>query len=676
MQHFDNASAGDIVLSISDRIIENRAYLSEIDGKIGDGDHGVNMAKGFGMAADRIRGNDMSLASAFDTLGTVLMTEIGGSMGPLYGIMFTQFAETIENSSSIGAETFSTMLTNGPRASRPSGRPRWTRRFSIRSSRPSRPSTAPTLAASHSRSSRCDGCRGRKGPRQAPGSCGEDRRASRLGERSLGVLDAGATSCALILKALALGAKQKLRCPRPAIEFRYALPEWLPADLPAGSGCNPARLRVRPFALILQDRFWIWETRQAIVKAPSARKNGAARAVADTVAEPIPLRYGDDPYVWACWLCYEDRMTQGDIADIMGISRATVNSYVAGARAREIVNISLEPSRLSSLSIAQELKRHFGLHDCLVVPSDDNARPLIDRLGGAAAQALAKLLKSGDTLAVAWEELCWQWEQASVPGLQDVTVVQATGGTRASFAYTPELCAAAIANAVDGKLINITAPAVVSTAEVRDMLLREPLIESQFAALAKANKALFGISSLRPNSTIHTSGFFESVSLQQYLAKDAVGVVAGRFIDGQGNPVAGPLDDRTIGISLDRLKAIGLRIAVAGGFDKVPAILAALRGGYVNVLITDAATGRGILNADGVTELDQKLSQRPRLGNTAALPSNFRTHIKKFLNDPDDVVEEMFDGVVKAHAAYIEPIKGSHRASLPAPGQGPGKSGW
>ncbi|MGO7209383.1 sugar-binding domain-containing protein, partial [Rhizobium ruizarguesonis] len=81
-----------------------------------------------------------------------------------------------------------------------------------------------------------------------------------------------------------------------------------------------------------------------------------------------------------------------------------------------------------------------------------------------------------------------------------------------------------------------------------------PLIESQFEALSHANKVIFGIASMRPNSTIHTSGFFESVSLQQYLAKDAAGIVAGRFIDGQGRPVAGPLDDRTVGISLDMLK--------------------------------------------------------------------------------------------------------------------------
>jgi dihydroxyacetone kinase-like protein len=137
-------------------------------------------------------------------------------------------------------------------------------------------------------------------------------------------------------------------------------------------------------------------------KALSPRKGGANRIGTTESLDVMPLRYGDDPYVWACWLYYEDGMTQGEIADAMGVSRATVNSYLADAREKGIVNISLEPARLASLTIAQELKRHFGLVDCLVVPSDDNARPLIDRLGVAGAQALQKLLKSGDTLAVAW----------------------------------------------------------------------------------------------------------------------------------------------------------------------------------------------------------------------------------------------------------------------------------
>ncbi|KAB2838960.1 alpha/beta fold hydrolase, partial [bacterium] len=70
-------------------------------------------ARGFTMAAERIRERDMSLSDALDTLGTVLMTEIGGSMGPLYGVMFTQFAEAIGKIPSIDARTFSAMLTNG-----------------------------------------------------------------------------------------------------------------------------------------------------------------------------------------------------------------------------------------------------------------------------------------------------------------------------------------------------------------------------------------------------------------------------------------------------------------------------------------------------------------------------------------------------------------------------------
>jgi dihydroxyacetone kinase-like protein len=399
------------------------------------------------------------------------------------------------------------------------------------------------------------------------------------------------------------------------------------------------------------------------IKATTLRKGAASRGFPTETADAIPLRYGDDPYIWACWLYYEDGMTQGEIADAMGVSRATVNSYLAEAREKGIVNISLDPSRLASLTIAQELKRHFGLADCLVVPSDDNSRPLINRLGTAGAQALRKLIKSGDTVTVAWGRTILSIaDQLSIPGLQDVTVVQATGGTTATFPYTPELCAAALARSVDARLINITAPAIVSSRDVRDLMLREPLIDGQFAALARSNKALFGISSLRPNSTIHTSGYFETVSLQEYLAHGAVGVVAGRFIDERGNSVSGPLDDRMIGISLDTLKAIGLRVGVAGGFDKVPAILAALRGGYINVLITDAATGRGILNADGVTETDQKRWQRAKAERLPELPSNVRSHVKKFLNDPGNVLEEMLQGIVEAHSKYLKPIKGSNRA--------------
>jgi dihydroxyacetone kinase-like protein len=212
MQYLRNAGSGDIVLELADEIVRNRAYLSEIDGKIGDGDHGVNMAKGFGLTADRIRGKDLTLAAALDTLGTVLMTEIGGSMGPLYGVMFIQFAEIIEGKADIDAPTFGAMLASGLDGIQSIGSAKVGDKTLLDTLVPAIAAFNAALAAKASFADALDALivgaeTGRDSTRDMMARIG---RASRLGERSIGVLDAGATSCALILKALALGTKARL----------------------------------------------------------------------------------------------------------------------------------------------------------------------------------------------------------------------------------------------------------------------------------------------------------------------------------------------------------------------------------------------------------------------------------------------------------------------------------
>src|SRR5689334_8554387 len=213
MQTFQNASAGSIVLSMADRIIENRAYLSEIDGKIGDGDHGVNMAKGFGIAAERLKEKDASLASALDTLGTVLMTEIGGSMGPLYGVMFTEFAEKLQGVTLVDAAAYSHMLHAGLEGIQSIGSAKVGDKTML-------DALIPAVEAFDAASARGETFADALQALVEAAEAGRDStlnlvakigRASRLGERSLGVLDAGATSCALILKELSLGARNRLQ---------------------------------------------------------------------------------------------------------------------------------------------------------------------------------------------------------------------------------------------------------------------------------------------------------------------------------------------------------------------------------------------------------------------------------------------------------------------------------
>jgi dihydroxyacetone kinase-like protein len=213
MQTFQNASAGSIVISMADRIIENRAYLSEIDGKIGDGDHGVNMAKGFGMAAERLKDKDASLADALDTLGTVLMTEIGGSMGPLYGVMFTEFAEQLQGVTSVDAAAYSRMLHAGLEGIQSIGSAKVGDKTMLDTLIPA----IEAFDAAHAKGESFGEAlqvlieAAEKGRDSTLNLVAKIGRASRLGERSLGVLDAGATSCALILKELSLGALARLQ---------------------------------------------------------------------------------------------------------------------------------------------------------------------------------------------------------------------------------------------------------------------------------------------------------------------------------------------------------------------------------------------------------------------------------------------------------------------------------
>jgi len=212
-QTFKNAGAGEIVVSLAERIIENRAYLSEIDGKIGDGDHGVNMAKGFGLAAERLKGKDVSLAEGLETLGTVLLTEIGGSMGPLYGVMFNEFAEKLEGVDNIDTVAFSTMLHAGLDGIQSIGSAKLGDKTLLDSLIPAVTAFDDANAQNLSFAESLDAM-------AAAAEAGRDStidlvakigRASRLGERSLGVLDAGATSCALILTELAAQVKSRLQ---------------------------------------------------------------------------------------------------------------------------------------------------------------------------------------------------------------------------------------------------------------------------------------------------------------------------------------------------------------------------------------------------------------------------------------------------------------------------------
>lgn len=183
-------------------IQKNRDYLSEIDGAIGDGDHGINMAKGFALCAKNLNA-EQSLAEALDTLADALMEGIGGSMGPLYGSLFMGMANSVRHKPTLSAHDFADMLEAGLRELQEISEAGIGDKCLMDTLIPAvktAQATADQGYANMLAAMSAAAISGRDSTRDMIARIG---RASRLGERSRGVLDAGAVSCCLLLTQLA-----------------------------------------------------------------------------------------------------------------------------------------------------------------------------------------------------------------------------------------------------------------------------------------------------------------------------------------------------------------------------------------------------------------------------------------------------------------------------------------
>ncbi len=191
-------------------MVENRAYLSEVDGAIGDGDHGINMSKGFKMAAERVA-DDAGFVDAIKTLGKTLVMEIGGSMGPLYGAFFKAMAKAGADKKEIDAPTFAAMIDDAYRQIQALGNAQVGAKTLIDALDPAVQAFRGAVDSGKSFSEALDEMvtAAEKGKDSTKDMVAKVGRSARLGERSRGVLDAGATSCFLILQSMA-GSIKKL----------------------------------------------------------------------------------------------------------------------------------------------------------------------------------------------------------------------------------------------------------------------------------------------------------------------------------------------------------------------------------------------------------------------------------------------------------------------------------
>ncbi|RPI97198.1 MAG: sugar-binding transcriptional regulator [Chloroflexi bacterium] len=293
-------------------------------------------------------------------------------------------------------------------------------------------------------------------------------------------------------------------------------------------------------------------------------------------------------------LYYVKGMNQSAIADQLDLSQATISRLIQRALSEGIVRItvSMPPGIYSDLEDA--LLAKYGLKEVIVVDCDtpENEANIQHALGSAAAFYLESTLKKGDVIGISsWSATLLAMVDAMRPFPKsfDARVVQILGGIGNPDAEVHATrLTDRLAKLIQGSATFLTAPGVVGSEEARRILLDDPYVSATVALFDRITVALVGIGSVQPSELLaHSGNVFSAEELEQVRREGAVGDVCLRLFDGNGAQVRTALDKRVIGISQEQLQRVPRTVGVAGGARKRSAIQGALRGRWINVLITD-----------------------------------------------------------------------------------------
>ena len=305
------------------------------------------------------------------------------------------------------------------------------------------------------------------------------------------------------------------------------------------------------------------------------------------------------------WLYYKEELNQTQIADKLGLSRSTVIRLLRRARDTGLVQISLGvPDEIDASERA--LESRFGIRQARIVPRAEDRDMQRRWLGQVAAETLVGLVRDDATIAVSWGTTLQAMADslsgslsgtAAVAGLQIVPLI---GGLHnASRGTNPHEVAEQLGIFFGAQPRPLYAPVCVRNAATAEGLKSDSGLSDSLALARRASLVVFGLGALNDEATMLRLGYVGPTERSFLETRGAVGDIACRWIDAEGTPVAMPDTIHPIGISLEDLRRIPLRLAVAGGAQKQKMLRASLLGGYITHLVTDEDCAARLLAEPG-----------------------------------------------------------------------------
>jgi len=304
-------------------------------------------------------------------------------------------------------------------------------------------------------------------------------------------------------------------------------------------------------------------------------------------------------------LYYLQDYRQQDIAKRLHLSRPKVSRLLKEARDRGIVQITVNSKSSSYVELETNLEQKYHLDEVVVSEVDQflvtkNDTVLRNQIGMSAASYLQRTLSDKEIVGITWGTTLQAMLRSLQPQISNnVHIVQTTGGVgRPEAGANAAELSRTLAHLLEGRLTLLPAPGIVSNKQAHRAYLSEQNVESTMKLFKKLTSAYAGIGALATNPIFTSEESVLSKEMQNEIKESgAVGDIALRFFDKNGDSVHTSLDDHLIGITLEELKKVKHVVGIAGGEKKLTAIRGALKGGLIDVLITDQVTASKLLEA-------------------------------------------------------------------------------
>lgn len=298
-------------------------------------------------------------------------------------------------------------------------------------------------------------------------------------------------------------------------------------------------------------------------------------------------------------LHYMEGKTQAEIAKELGISHATVNRLIKRGHQLGLVEIKIKSPIDHLVDLETRLVGLGGIERAVVVPTvSDNPQTALQRVGEAAANLLLETIKDGDTISITGGKGVSALVAGLKPGRSyDVEVIPATGLVQGKHYTDVNHVASLMADKLGGRAYQIHAPLFADTPEQREMLMGVRAVADVFRRAREATIAVVGVGSiLTDDSSYYDLHPSSSADRQAIERSGASGELLAHLIDRNGRVSDYTLNRSLVSLTLDEFATIPRSIGIASGPSKVAPILSAMRGNHLDIIVTDEATGLGILD--------------------------------------------------------------------------------